>query len=82
MAIKVNHRHRPISLVDTSQQWQRNGMITTQRDNSRQGLAPARKPEPVRIGEWLAHQNTVVAFLNLLDCPGIVVGRYGDITTV
>jgi hypothetical protein len=73
MAVKVDHSHRPVSLVDTAQQWQCDGMITTQGDDARQSLSSPGQSFGVRIGVRLAHEQAVVSFFDLLDGPRIVV---------
>ena len=73
MTIKMDHRHRSIRLVDTPQQRQRDGMITSHGDNPWKGLAGLGETIFVGVGERLAHEEAVVALFNLLDCPGVVV---------
>lgn len=48
-------------------------MITSEGDNAGESLSCPRKSWLMGIGKWLAHENTVVAFLDLLNSPGIVV---------
>ena len=73
MTVKVNHGHRPIGLVDTPQQGQCDGVITTKGNNTRKGLASTRKTGFISIKVRLAHQDAVVSLFDLLDCPGVVV---------
>lgn len=76
MTIKMNHRHRPIRPVNTPQQRQRDGMVTAHGDNPREGLASLRETIFIGVGEGLAHEDAVVAFFDLLDCPGVVVSVF------
>lgn len=73
MTVEMNDRHWPIGPVNTPQQRQCDGMVTTKGNNTGKGLASARKAQFIRVGVRLAHQDTVVSLLNLLDCPGIVI---------
>lgn len=73
MTIKMNHRHRPIRLVNTPQQRQRDGMVTSHGDNPREGLVGLGETTFVSVGERLAHEEAVVALFDLLDCPGVVI---------
>lgn len=75
MTVEMDHSHGPVSLVDTAQQRQCDGMITPQSDNPRQSLSGPGQSFRIRIGERLAHQQAVMSFFNLLDGPSIVVSR-------
>lgn len=39
MTVEMDHSNRPVSLVDTPQQGQGDGMVATHGDNAREGLA-------------------------------------------
>lgn len=78
----MNHRHWAVGLVDAPQQRQRDGMVTSQGNDTRQCPAGPREPNLVGVGKRLAHQNAVVSFLNLLNRPCVVVGCHGDIAAV
>lgn len=69
----MDDRHRPIRPVDTPQQGEGDGVVTAEGDDARKCLASLGKTLLVGIGEGLAHQDAVVAFLDLLDGPGVVV---------
>jgi hypothetical protein len=73
MAVEMDHSYRPVSLVDTAQQWQCDGMITTQGDDPRQSLSGPGQSFSVRVSERLAHEQAVVSFFDLLDGPSVVV---------
>lgn len=72
MAIEMNDRNRPVRLVDTPQQRQRDGMVPAHGYNPRQGLASAGETDLVCVGEGLAHEEAVVACFDLLDGPVVV----------
>lgn len=48
-------------------------MITSKSDNAREGFACSRQTWLMGIGKRLAHENTVVAFLDLLNSPRVVI---------
>jgi hypothetical protein len=48
-------------------------MITTEGDNAGKGLACPGQSWLVGIGKRLTHENTVVAFFDLLNSPCIVI---------
>lgn len=73
MAIEVDDSDWSVSLVDTAQQRQCNSVVTSKRNYTWEGLACTRWAHTVGIGIGLAHQQAVMALLNLLDGPGIVV---------
>lgn len=73
MTVEVDDSDRPVCLVDTAQQRQCNGVVTSKRNYTWKGLACPRGPSIVGTGVGLAHQQAVMALLDLLDGPGIVV---------
>ena len=56
-------------------------MVTSHGDDTGEGLAALGNAGHVGVGGGLAHEDTVVSFLDLLDCPFVVVRGDGDITT-
>lgn len=82
MTIKMNHCHRSVCLVDAPQQGESNGVVTAHGNDARQRLTSTREPQLVSVCEWLAHENAVVSLLDLLNSPGVIVRRHGDIATV
>lgn len=48
-------------------------MVTTERDHTRQSLALLRRADLVRIGSRLAGEDAVVALLDLVKSPAVVV---------
>jgi hypothetical protein len=73
MAVEMNDRDRAIGLVDTAQQRQGNGMVTTQGDDSWQHLAGLGDALLVCVGVRFAHQDAVVPILNLLNGVCVVI---------
>lgn len=73
MAVEVDHRDGPICAVDRSQQGEGDGVVTAQCDDTGKRLALLRGAELVRIGGGGTREDTVVAFLNLVESPSVVV---------
>jgi len=73
MAVKVNDADGAICLGDTSQKWERDGVVTAKGNDSRQSLALQRKPLLIGVGVRLPHKQIVVSLFNLLDSISIVV---------
>ena len=48
-------------------------MITSKSDNTRKGFTCSGQTWLMGIGERLAHENTVVAFFDLLNSPRVVI---------
>jgi len=71
--VEVNNRDRTVGAVHAAEQRQRDGVVTAQRDHTREGLAFLRGAWSRGIGGRLAHEDAVVAFLDLVDGVGIVV---------
>lgn len=59
--------------VDAAEQGQRDGVVTAEGNDTGKSLAPLGETLHVGIGGRLARQDAVVALLDLLDRPGIVV---------
>lgn len=73
MTIEMDDRNRSISLVDTPQQGQGDGMIATHGDDAGESLARSRETVLISVGEGLPHEEIVVAMFDLLDGPVIVI---------
>lgn len=73
MTVEVDDSDWPVCLVDTAQQRQCNGVVASKGNYTREGLACPRGPSIVGTAVGLAHQQAVMALLDLLDGPGIVV---------
>lgn len=57
-------------------------MVTAHGNDTRQCLSVLGRAGHVCVGSRLAHQDTVVAFFNLLQGPLVVIARYGDVTAI
>jgi len=57
-------------------------MIAPQRDHTRKCLSMLTQPLHFGIRGRFAHQDAIVAILNLLDGEGIVIRCHRDVTTV
>lgn len=57
-------------------------MVTTEGDHARQRLALLRRADLVRVGGWIAGEDAIVALLNLVKSPRVVVRGNRDVTTV
>lgn len=82
MAVEMNDRHGAVGPVDGPEQGQRDGMVTTEGDHARQRLALFRWADLVRVGGRLAGEDAVVALLDLVKGPRVVVRGNRDVTTV
>lgn len=73
MAVEVHDGHGTIRAVDGPQERQGDGMVTAQRDDARQRLALLRRADLMRVGRGLAGEDAVVAFLDLVERPAVVI---------
>jgi hypothetical protein len=67
---------RAVRSVHTSEKRQSDGMVATKCYYSRQSPPFLRQARLFRIRGWLSHEDGVVAFLNLVNSPGIVVAVF------
>lgn len=82
MGVEMDDRDGSIRLVHGSQQRQSNSMITSHGNDTRQCLSVLGGSNHVCVGSGLAHQDTVMAFFNLLQSPLIVIAGHRDITAI
>ena len=73
MTVKVNDRYGAVGTVDGSQQGEGDGVVTAERDDARQRLALDCRAPLVRICRRGAREDSVMAVLNLLKSPSVVV---------
>jgi hypothetical protein len=73
MAVEMDHGYGAVRLVDTPQQRECNSVISAEGDHAGKGLPGLRNAFLVRVCVWLAHEEAVVAFLDLLDRPRVVI---------
>ena len=71
--VEVDDRDRTVGTIHAAEQRQCDGVVAAQRDHTREGLALLRRARSRGIGGWLAHEDAVVAFLDLVDGVGVVV---------
>ncbi len=73
MAVKVNDRDGAVRPVDGPQQGKGDGVVTAERDDTRQGLALDCGAPLVRICRGRAGEDLEVALLDLPKSPSVVV---------
>ncbi len=73
MAVKVNDSDGAVGTVDGSQQGKSDGVVATQGDDARQGLALDGRAPLVGVRRGGAREDAEMALLDLLQSPGVVV---------
>lgn len=73
MAVEVNDADGTVFTVDAAQQRQGDGVVTAEGDDTRKRLALLGQTLHVRVGGRRTREDAVVALLDLLDGPGVVV---------
>jgi len=73
VTVKVNDRDGAVGTVDGSQQGERDGVVAAERDDPRQRLALNGRTPLVRICRRGARENPMMAVLDLLKSPSVVV---------
>lgn len=76
MAVEVDHAHGAVGAVDGPQQGEGDGVVTSERDDPGQGLALLGRADLLGVGRRLAGQDVVMALLDLVKSPGVVVPVY------
>lgn len=76
--VEVDHSDWAVSTVHGAQDGERDGVITAHCNNTRESLALLRESRLSGVGGGLAHEDTVVAFFDLVDCPVRVVPVVGQ----
>jgi len=71
--VEVDDCDRAVGAVHAAEQRQGDGVVTAESDHTRERLALLGGTLEVGVGVRLAHEDAVVAFLDLLDGPGVVV---------
>lgn len=82
MAVKVNNRYRTVGAVDGTQQREGDGVVASQRDDPRQGLAVLGRAFLLSVCLGGAGEDAVVAFLDLVEGVGVVVRCHRDVAAV
>lgn len=71
--IEVDDRDGAVGTVERAQQREGDRVVTTHGDDARQGPAMLGQAVGIGVGMRVAHEDAVVAFFDLLDCPlGVV----------
>lgn len=71
--VKVNHSDWTISAVHAAKYGKGDGVVAAHGDDTWESLALCRQPRLFSVGGRLAHEDAVVAFLDLVDCPFRVI---------
>lgn len=82
MGVEVNDGDRAVFLVHRAEERKSDGVVTTKGDDARKCLALLGGTKSLGVGVGSAGKDGVVAFLNLLEGVGVVVGRDGDVTAI
>lgn len=77
MAVKVNHRDGSVGTVDGAQQRQGDGVVASESDETGQRLAELGWALLLAISGRSAREELVVPFLDLLQCPSVVIAASG-----
>ena len=72
VTVEVDDGHRAVLAVDGAQQGEGDGVVTSQGDDSGQGLALLGGAELVGVGGGLPGEDAVVALLDLVQSPSVV----------
>lgn len=73
MAVKVDDTDWPVGTVDATEEWEGDGVVATQSDQTWKCLALLRPSFDMCIGLGRAGEKCVMAFLDLLQGIGIIV---------
>ena len=71
--VEVDDADRAVGGGDGAEEGQRDGVVTTEGDDAREGFTVLGRTEFVGIGGGAAHEEGVVALFDLLDGVGVVV---------
>lgn len=71
----MDDRHRPVGPVDRPQQGKGDGVVSTERNDPRQGLALLCRAQLVSIRGWVAREDGMVALFDLMKSPRVVIPR-------
>jgi ActR/RegA family two-component response regulator len=82
MGVKVDDCDGSVRLVHRAQERKSYSVVTSHGNNTGQCLSVLGGAGHVCVCSRLAHQNTVVAFFNLLQGPLIVVTGHRNIATI
>lgn len=75
VGVEVDDRDGAVGPVDGPQQGQRDGVVSSERDDPGQDLALLRRAELIGVGGWVPCEDGVVALFDLVKSPCVVVSR-------
>ena len=76
VGVEVDDGDGAVGFVHAAQEREGDGVVTAKGDDAWKGLALGRGAGVEGVGRWLAHEDAVVAFFDLLDGKGVVVAGY------
>jgi hypothetical protein len=82
MGVEMDDRDGSVSLVHGAQKRQSYSVVTSEGQDTRQCLSMLGDASHVCVSSRLTHQDTVVAFFDLLQSPLVVVTCHRNITTI
>jgi hypothetical protein len=78
----MDDRDGSVSLIHGAQKRQGYSVVTSESKDTRQCLSVLGDTSCVCVRSRLSHEDTVMAFFDLLQSPLVVIARYRDITTI
>lgn len=82
VTVEMDDSHRSVRAVHAAKQRQSDGVIAAHGDHTRESLIFLRKSRLISVSGRVAHEDAVVAFLDLVDCPLRIVGSNRNIAAV
>lgn len=73
MAVEVNNADGTVGAVHATEEGQGDGVVTAEGDDTWQGLAVLGRSSCVGVGVGSSGEESIVTFLDLLECPGVVI---------
>lgn len=73
MTVEMDDRNWSVRAINRPQQRQSDSMIATHGNNTGKRLAFLRRSELVCVSGWITRENAVMAFLDLVESPCVVV---------
>ena len=78
MGVEVDDSDRAICTVHAAKKRKGDGVVAAQGDDTRESLALLRRTRCTGVGGRLTHEDAVVALLDLMNSPGIVVAAHSQ----
>ena len=79
MRVEMYDTDGTVRAVDASKQGQRNGVVTTEGNDTREGRAFEGGAFLVGVRSWRPREDAVVAFFDLVDSVGVVISQRSSI---